>query len=353
MPACSRSSAILTRIAALPAALVLALLCAVPVPAARAETATVTVDRGDSAASRPQRVVMVGSKISVDDGEVVRLFSDVTVAEGERIDGDVVTVFGSSRIEGQVTGNAIAVFGSVNLGPRASVDGDLVAIFGVVNRDDGGSVGGETVDLGFEPLVPGLPALPTILLIAGLFWVFSLIGGAIVSLVMPGRLIRITATASRRMGGSLLLGLAAVPMLFTGVVLLCITVIGIPVALLLPLAFGFLMWIGQYAGLYGLGLKLLRRRLGQGSVFAGLATGTLFVAAFFAVGAMLAGPPGISRTLALFLVAVGGLISLALQLIGIGAVLLSRFGTRPRDIVPVESVAAPPVSQAAAPPVGA
>jgi hypothetical protein len=291
------------------------------------------------------RVVVVGPKISVDDGgEIVRLFSDVTVREDERVDGDVVTVFGSSRIDGQVTGNAVAVFGSVELGPRASVDGDLVAIFGTVRRAEGGSVGGETVDLGFAPLIPGVPPLSTLLLIAGLFWVFSLIGGAIVSLVMPHRLQRITATASRRMGGSLLLGLAGLPLLITTVVLLCVTVIGIPVAVLLPIAFGFCAWIGQYAGLYGLGLKLMRRRLGEGSVFAGLAVGTLFVALFFAAGAALAGPPGWPRTFALFLVSVGVLISLALQVIGLGAVFLSRFGTRPRDL---EGSAEAPVVAAA------
>jgi len=309
--------------------------------------------RADSTMVTRPRVVVVGPHVSVDDGaEVVRLFSDVTVAENERVDGDVVTVFGSSRIDGEVTGNAVAVFGSISLGSRASVDGDLVAIFGTVQRDEGGSVGGETVDLGFAPLFPGVPALPTVLMLAGLFWIFSLIGGAIVALVMPGRLIRITATASRRMGGSLLLGLAALPLLITTVVLLCITVIGIPVAVLLPIAFGFSMWIGQYAGLYGLGLKLMRRRLGEGSVFAGLAVGTLFVAAFFAAGAALAGPPGWPRTLALFLVSVGCLISLSLQVIGLGAVFLSRFGTRPQELGAVEPatvVAATPN----APPVGA
>jgi len=360
MRACWRSEA------ALAAALTLALLPALPARAEDAATTRPVVEasvaaggvkvtvNGDDSISGGRRVVVVGPHISVDDdGELVRLFSDVTVAENERVDGDVVTVFGSSRIDGQVTGNAIAVFGSVSLGPRAVVDGDLVAIFGVVNRDEGGSVGGETVDLGFAPLVPGLPALPTLLLIAGLFWVFSLVGGAIVSLVMPQRLIRITATASRRMGGSLLLGLAALPMMITTVFLLGITVIGIPVAVLLPIAFVFCAWIGQYAGLYGLGLKLMRRRLGEGSVFAGLAVGTLFVAAFFAVGALIAGPPGLPRTFALFLVSVGCLISLALQVIGLGAVMLSRFGTRPRELEPVEAVPVAAAPQPATPTVSA
>lgn len=316
---------------------------------------TLSIEERDSS-SRPRRVVVAGPLVSVDeDGQVVRLFSDVEVPAGQRVDGDVVTIFGSSKIDGHVTGNAVAVFGSVSLGEGAAVDGDMVAIFGSNHRVEGSTVGGETFDFGIAPLIPGLPPLPAILLMIGLFWVLSLVGGGIVALVMPARLVRITATASRRMGGSLMLGIAALPLVILAVILLCITVIGIPIAFLLPVGFGFVMWVGQFAGFYGLGLKLLRRRLGQGSVFAALAAGTLFVTAFFVVGALLAGAPGLSRTIALFLVAVGGLICTALQLIGSGAVFLSRFGTRPKVLEPAEDLAAAPIAppQPSAPPLGA
>ena len=315
---------------------------------------SVSVDDSDGS-GRGRKVVVIGPHVSVDeDGQIVRLFTDVEVPAGQRVDGDVVTVFGSSKIGGHVTGNAVAVFGSVTLGPGSSVDGDMVAIFGGVHRAETATVGGETVDLGFEPLIPGLPALPTVLLLVGMFWILSLIGGWLVSILIPGRLVRITATASRRMGGSLLIGLAGLPLVILTVVLLCITVIGIPVAALVPIAYGFVMWIGQYAGLYGLGQKLLRRRLHEGSVFTGILTGTLFVAGFFALAALLASVPGISRSIALFLFAVGSLICLALQLIGCGAVILSRFGTRPEELEPTAApVSAPVVASPQAPPVGA
>lgn len=314
---------------------------------------SVTVNDGDSNGRR--KVVVIGPHVSVDeDGQIVRLFTDVEVPAGQRVDGDVVTVFGSSKIGGHVTGNAVAVFGSVTLGRGSAVDGDMVAIFGGVHRSETATVGGETVDLGFEPLIPGLPALPTVLLLAGMFWVLSLIGGWLVSILIPGRLVRITATASRRMGGSLLIGLAGLPLVILTITLLCITVIGIPVAVLVPIAYGFVVWIGLYAGLYGLGQKLLRRRLHQGSVFTGILAGTLFVAAFFALAALLASMPGLSRSIALFLFAVGSLICLALQLMGCGAVVLSRFGTRPQDFEPSAApLSAPVVTAPQAPPVGA
>jgi hypothetical protein len=312
----------------------------------------VTVETG-SDSNGGHKVVVVGPQISVDeDDQVVRVFSDVVVKEGQRVDGDVVTVFGSSRIEGHVTGNAVAVLGSVKLGPHAVVDGDMVAILGAIDRAEGASVGGESVDIGVVPPIPGLPALPTILLVVGLLWLLSIVGGWIVSLIMPERLLRITATASRRTVGSVLLGICSLPLMVTACVLLCITVIGIPLAVLLPVAFVVICWIGQYAGAYGLGLKLMRRRLGEGPMIAALAVGTLFVSMFFVGGALLAGPPGVTRTVALFLVAVGSLFGFSLSVIGTGAVLLSRFGSTPRDVVlGAEALAVPGVSGPSAPPV--
>jgi len=310
----------------------------------------ITVTSGDPDSLEPgnRRVVVVGPQVSVDDqGEIVRVFSDVVVPAGQRVDGDVVTIFGSSRIEGHVAGNAVSVCGSLKLGPHASVDGDVVAILGVIDRAEGAIVGGESVDIGVMPPIPGLPTLPAILLMVGLLWLLSLIGGWIVSLVMPGRLLRITATASRRTTASLLLGIVSFPMVISLMALLCITVIGIPVAVLLPLAFVLVVWIGQYAGVYGLGLKLLRRRLGEGSMMAALAVGTLFVSLFFVAGAVLAGPAGVSRTIALFLVSVGSLFGLALSVIGTGAVLLSKFGQTPADAVFPAEMVTPPVSSPA------
>lgn len=50
--------------------------------------------------------------VLVDNGAgMVRLFSDARVAPGERLDGDVVAVFGSAHVAGHVTGSVVAVFG--------------------------------------------------------------------------------------------------------------------------------------------------------------------------------------------------------------------------------------------------
>jgi hypothetical protein len=83
---------------------------------------------------------------------------------------------------------------------------------------------------------------------------------------------------------------------------------------------------------YALGCRLLHRPLGQGSLSTPLLAGSLFVAAFFVLGTLLGLPEGVLRTAALFFDLLGLLLVLGLSTIGIGAVLLSRLGTRPREI---------------------
>src|SRR5262249_52335480 len=78
---------------------------------------------------------------------IVRLFSDATVHPGERVDGDVVAVFGSVRVEGEVDGAAVAVFGSLDLGHEAVVHGDAVAVGGTLRQSEGSKVTGQSVQV--------------------------------------------------------------------------------------------------------------------------------------------------------------------------------------------------------------
>src|SRR5689334_16096960 len=101
---------------------------------------------------------------------IVRLFSDAEVDPGERVDGDVVAVFGSVRVAGEVHGAAVAVFGSVDLLPTARVMGDAVAVGGALREEKGAHVEGQTVQVGFLPFTLGLPGLPMVLIGIVLAW---------------------------------------------------------------------------------------------------------------------------------------------------------------------------------------
>ena len=58
----------------------------------------------------------------------------------------------------------MAVFGSVRLGPNAKVSEDAVSVGGELDTAEGSQVGGESVSIGFLPLLSlGLPAIPVVL----------------------------------------------------------------------------------------------------------------------------------------------------------------------------------------------
>jgi len=122
------------------------------------------------------------------------------------------------------------------------------------------------------------------------------------------------------------------PLLCIAMMVLLVTVVGIPIAVMLPFVYVAVLYAGQIAATYVLGCKLTRRRLGAGGVTAPLASGSLLVASIFGFGAILWETPGIVRTVALFFVMVGGLLMVGLTTIGTGAFLLSRAGSRPFDI---------------------
>lgn len=291
-----------------------------------------------------------------DDGGtgMVRLFSDARVHAGDHLKGDVVAVFGSVDVEGEVDGSAVAVFGSVRLGPNARISDGAVAVGGELVAAEGSQVRGESVSVGFLPLMSlGLPAVPVVLFTVALAWLVSVFFGWVLGALFPTRMTRTAITASRRTGLSLALGLLWG--LFTPVilVLLAITVVGLPLVFLVPL----LGYAGYLTATYLLGCKLTGSELGQRdkALVAG-AAGHLFVAAFFIVAAVLWSSPGGMRTIGVFFLFSGIALMLALSTLGTGAVLLSRLGLRPNDSMgPADPVtpqapAAPPAAPPAAGP---
>jgi cytoskeletal protein CcmA (bactofilin family) len=272
-----------------------------------------------------------------DEGEgIVRMFSDALVPAGKKVSGDVVALFGSADVEGEVTGSVVAVFGSIRLMPGAKVDGDVVTVGGGLDQQEGANVGGQIVSIGLWPLkwgMWGLPGLPVVLGFIAVGWLTSLLVGWIFVLLFPQRLVRVAATATRRTTASFFLGLLSFPGSLLAMVLLVVTVIGLPLAFLLPLVFGIMVYAGQLAATYVLGCKLTRRPLGAGSgLLLPIVAGLTFVGAFFVIGSVLGTTPGVVRVAALFFCLLGTLLVFGLSCIGAGAFLMSRFGRDPRDV---------------------
>jgi hypothetical protein len=274
--------------------------------------------------------------VDSDEAGIVRVFSDAHVPAGRHVEGDVVAVFGSARIDGEVSGTVVSVLGSVELGPGATVSGDAVAVGGALELARGATVHGESVSVGFLPFSWGVPTLAFLLTSIACSFLLTLFVGWLLIVTMPRRMRRTAITVTRRTGSSLVIGMVSPPLVIITIGLLFITVIGIPGAFLLPILYGLILWAGQIAASYVVGCRLMGRATGQGGMMLPLFVGTLFVALFFVAGAILAVYPA-WRSAALFFSLAGLLLIVVLAIVGSGAILVSRIGSRPDDGFPAPS----------------
>ena len=100
-------------------------------------------DTDESRRSRPRR----RWRGDGEGNDRVRFGGNVSVEEGEIVTGNVVSIGGSARVNGEVRGDAVAIGGGVELGPHAIVQGDAVSLGGVLKRDPGARVDGKVVDI--------------------------------------------------------------------------------------------------------------------------------------------------------------------------------------------------------------
>jgi hypothetical protein len=267
-------------------------------------------------------------------GSAVAVFGHVDIAPGAAVHGDAVAVLGGEHSGGQVSGSSVAVLGSLKLDPGASVGGDAVAVGGRVDHPGGVRVGGESVSVGLLPLTFGLPGLPSVLAAIVLGWLVSVFFGWVFAFMFPARLARVAVTSSRRTFFSMVL--AALSLLLWPVVsiLVMATIIGLPLGIFLWIVYPVVVYAGQLAATYVLGCKLMRRRLGEGPAIGPITAGSGLIALLFAAAAVSYSLGGVGAALALFFGLVGALVLLGLTTIGTGAFLLSRAGSLPREFEP-------------------
>jgi hypothetical protein len=176
-------------------------------------------------------------------GDIVRFGSEITVKAGQLIEGDVVNFGGSIEVFGHVTGNVSAMGGDVTLSPTARVDGDVVCIGGTLREEPGSSVGGQRVT---APRTPGARLFFPMLAVVGTG--FQMLAHAVGALFMlgiawlfaklaPSRTQAAMDQIAREPGPSFIIGLLLWALIIPSVIalalviaVLCITIIGIPLA---------------------------------------------------------------------------------------------------------------------------
>lgn len=253
----------------------------------------------------------------------------VLVKEGEVVE-EAVAYGGPLTIEGHVEGDAVSFGGPLTLGPKAWVEGDVVSFGGAIQRAQGAVVEGEVQSFGGGTLAVavkdgakhslrnerlssradfrGERSNPVASFLAWFAVLFGL--GFAGTLLAPARMRAIQdelRKAPVKAGASGLLGaIALVPL----TILLCVTIIGIPVAFLI-------MWPLAMLGA-ALGLTLVASELGTRlPLFRGKRTQALVLA----VGLL-------ALLLAAQIPVLGVLVVIAAALAGFGAVVRTRFGAR-------------------------
>ena len=291
---------------------------------------------------------------------------DYTVHEGEHLDGDLVVFGGSafleldSRVEGSVivwNGDAdvdgtiesdlVVTNGDITLGDDARIEGNVVCSWNCdIEQAEGARVEGTVIDGVSPPMldfrflpdfrferdrdfrmpfpVNGWAAAPG----AVLRWAFRLIRGVasilviavvagLVALIWPGQTARIGRTVAEAPGPTFGIGLLAALAAVAAIIVLAITICLVPTAILIALALGIAGLFGWIAVGALLGERLLETfnaREVAPMWAAGLGT---LVISLVSAGLGLVPCLGI----------LGAIATLVLGCMGLGAVVLTRFGT--------------------------
>jgi hypothetical protein len=372
--------------------LVALLGAAAPAPAQEARESaqdTVAVDQDTVIASPDDGNIQIRFKrhgrgvfVDVEDdrvrsADIVRFGESIEIEKGERVAGDVVAIGGGGiTVDGEVRGDVVAIGAPLELGPGAKVDGEVVCIgstltlgtssevgldamsvWGRVEADSGAVVHGQLTEVGGLKGMgfPGVVAFgreegfahDLKRLVTRLVWVLCLIGLGILAFhLFPDRMRRLSDTVTQRGLITFLAGMAGWVLWLPAFLLLCVTIVGIPVALLLLVFTPIMMLLGYLAVAAVAGERLRGRFFGPGDVGIGK---TLVVGVFALEGAVIAsrlfGTIGsFFDFLGLILAVLGYCVIFVAVTMGFGSFLMTRFRRMQAPPAAAPTVAAVPPS---------
>jgi cytoskeletal protein CcmA (bactofilin family) len=293
--------------------------------------------------------LVIGGTYSLESGEILDgsllvLGGTANLEAGSTVEKDVTVIGGTINVNGQVKGDVSAVGGMVSLGSTAVIGGDVNTLAGQLAQDDGARIEGQVNSGTTGPFalvvpgtiqIPGLENLPLIPLpknfIApaasvrfnpvwdGLWWLIrSFLWAALavlLALFLSQRTERVAASVMKNplvAGGMGCLTILIVPLVL---LVLVITICGIPFALL----GAFTLWLAWGFGIIVIGYEI-GRRLAQ--LFK--ADWAIPVSAGIGTFILTLGLNGIGALVP----CVGWMAPAVVGLVGLGAVLLTRFGAR-------------------------
>jgi len=257
---------------------------------------------------------VAGGQVEI--GPKAELGGNLSVAGGQvRVEGPVfgyVQVAGGNIVlDGPIGGDVWATGGKVTLGPNARIGGKLhYASRAELQQDPAAIIKGGTEKLEFEASWPREHHETPRSGLAGWVWIAGLmVLAAVLVRIAPGFTARVSEVLQRRPWFALLIGFIVLVCVPVAAVLLLVTVIGLPLALLVLLAYPVLLLLGYELTAIGISDWTMRRFAGARAQSPGWRA--LAAAAAVFLVALLARLP-----------AIGGLLAFLALLVGIGALVL-------------------------------
>jgi hypothetical protein len=286
---------------------------------------------GDKFVFGQNYVLHVGEVLN---GNLAVLGGNVTLESGSTLNGDLAVAGGTLTAAGTVKGSVVVFGGSTTLESSAVIEGDLAAFGGAVERAPGSIIQGEVIG-GVRPWQPNLevapiptpsqPVMPLGSRVSGglndiISWELGAVGGGLLMVLLAMLAVIVAPRAMGRIASAA----AGQPALSFGAGLLTFVVAVLAGALLLvACCTGLLVWLALAAG------------LAVGWIAVGLWFGQRLLAALKVRTRSALVEAGVGVFLITFAsrlpLCVGFLISAIVGAIGLGAVVLTRFGTQPGE----------------------
>jgi len=276
-------------------------------------------------------------------GDVVLFGQNKTIVAGEVVAGDVVVVGGNLKIDGTVKGDAVCVGGNLAVGPEAEIKGDLVNVGGKSDVDPAAEVGGDRVNVVGVPLGilkhfkhfkgvdhdrfddgKGFVYRLAKLISELVFFLFLLFLALLMTVFMPRQLGRIDDHLTGDFPRSALLGVAVMILLPLVLIILAVTIVGIPLIPLVLLAVAVTCFMGYIA----FGKVLGRKLMGERHVMLHILVGLALLQGASILGDLIALPGGSFMLVSGIFRTIGTIIFIGGGFLGLGAVVYSRWGKR-------------------------
>lgn len=284
-------------------------------------------------------VVVGGSALletgSIFYGDLVVIGGSATVEPGAEFNGTVVAIGGSLTVDTEIKGDVVVIGGPTLLKSNALVRGDLVTIGGPVQKEEGARVDGELIDNPTPPTRPevNIPAVDTPRFdFVNPFWeafgllirsaAFGLLAGFL-ALFLPEQFRRVSNVAMRqplRASGMGILTYIVFIVVMVALALFSVLIVTLLLTIPLFIIVPFVLVAGWAFGWFALGAEVGVRLVGLFNrewplpISAILGTFLLtLISGLFTFD---------------FIICFGWVVPVFLSLLGVGAVVMTRFGTQ-------------------------